>query len=244
MTGRISKLLYIALSQVGVKEEGRNNVPYNTWYYGRPVCDSAGTGAYAWCAVFLAWCGWKAGLSAAIPKENNVRDLTAHYSGCGRYFQRDEHLPDSGDIVFFRGSAGRHMGFAVATDGNRLLTVEGNTGDAVGLRQYALNDPYIVGYARPDYERVALNADNDTEKEVLSLPTLKKGAQGEAVRALQIRLLYEGYDLGRTGAQSDGADGDFGEKTRLAVVAYQKKQGLSADGIAGVQTLAKLYGLT
>ncbi len=241
---RMSKLLYVALSQVGVKENGSNNVLYNTWYYGREVCDSAGTGAYAWCVVFLSWCAYKAGVSVAIPKENNVGNMISHYQKLGRYYQRDEHVPEAGDLIFFRTSAGRHIGLVLATDGNRVATVEGNTSDAVRLRDYSLSDGTIIGWGVPDYEVCAEESVETSGKEGLVLMELKNGDRGEAVRSLQIRLLYEGYDLGSYGDKKDGADGQFGAKTRAAVLDYQKKQGLTADGIAGVQTLSRLYGLS
>ena len=63
---------------------------------------------------------------------------------------------------------------------------------------------------------------------------LSKGSEGEDVRALQLRLLELGYDPG-------DADGKFGSGTREAVKAFQKRNGLSVDGIAGKQTQTVLY---
>lgn len=58
-------------------------------------------------------------------------------------------------------------------------------------------------------------------------PVLKMGDTGEEVKVLQ-------RALGLT------ADGDFGPMTKAAVVAFQKKKGLFADGIVGRNTWAKL----
>ncbi len=63
---------------------------------------------------------------------------------------------------------------------------------------------------------------------------LSKGSEGEDVRALQLRLLELGYEPG-------DADGKFGSGTREAVKAFQKRNGLSVDGIAGKQTQTLLY---
>ena len=68
-------------------------------------------------------------------------------------------------------------------------------------------------------------------------PVLRKGSRGEAVQALQERLMELGYDLG-----SCGADGIFGRKTRAAVRAFQRDCGIRADGIAGPVTWGELYG--
>jgi hypothetical protein len=55
---------------------------------------------------------------------------------------------------------------------------------------------------------------------------------GKDVRALQLALLDEGIEV--------SSDGVFGSNTRDAVIAYQKKNGLTPDGIAGPATSAKL----
>lgn len=57
---------------------------------------------------------------------------------------------------------------------------------------------------------------------------------GEVVRWVQKRLTEMGIDCG-------GVDGYFGSKTRTAVIQFQKKNGLSADGIAGYNTLTRLF---
>ncbi len=73
---------------------------------------------------------------------------------------------------------------------------------------------------------VAANKENSTE-------TLRVGAVSDAVRDMQNRLITLGYLSGK-------ADGKFGVQTSLALIAFQKANGLAADGIAGVKTLAKL----
>ncbi len=62
---------------------------------------------------------------------------------------------------------------------------------------------------------------------------LKIGDRGEAVKAMQQRLLQLRY-------LSGPADGIFGPATFLAVKSFQSKNSLSADGVAGPLTLAKL----
>lgn len=66
-------------------------------------------------------------------------------------------------------------------------------------------------------------------------PTLKKGSKGDLVKQLQEQLISLGYDLGKW-----GADGDFGSATLAAVKAFQKANGLTADGVVGVSTWEKL----
>ena len=63
---------------------------------------------------------------------------------------------------------------------------------------------------------------------------LKPGDKNDSVKAMQTRLIQLGYLTG-------SADGDFGDNTRAAVRAFQTAAKLTADGIAGPQTLSALY---
>ena len=60
---------------------------------------------------------------------------------------------------------------------------------------------------------------------------LKKGMSGNDVRELQLNLLKLGYALPKY-----GADGGYGMETVEAVKAFQKKNGLEADGVYGSNT--------
>lgn len=70
----------------------------------------------------------------------------------------------------------------------------------------------------------------------MEFKNLKKGSRGEQVKALQILLNGRGYSCG-------SIDGNFGLKTDAALRKYQKAKGLTADGIAGKKTMAKLLGV-
>ena len=68
---------------------------------------------------------------------------------------------------------------------------------------------------------------------VVGRPMVSHGSRGDAVRKLQELLNALGYDCG-------SVDGIFGSKTKAAVLAFQKANGLGADGIVGPLTWAKL----
>lgn len=63
-------------------------------------------------------------------------------------------------------------------------------------------------------------------------PTVYYGSYGETVKQLQQALNQVGYSL--------DVDGGFGEKTRAAVLDYQRKNGLRVDGVAGSETMGSL----
>lgn len=58
----------------------------------------------------------------------------------------------------------------------------------------------------------------------------KNGSRGEEVRKIQTKLKNWGYYNGTV-------DGVYGWQTENAVRSFQKKNGLTADGVAGVKTL-------
>lgn len=65
--------------------------------------------------------------------------------------------------------------------------------------------------------------------------TVAWGSKGDAVRQVQQKLIQYGYLSGT-------ADGVFGQKTYDAVVWFQRKNGLSVDGVVGKRT-AEALGL-
>ena len=73
--------------------------------------------------------------------------------------------------------------------------------------------------------------------EAATYKTLKKGSRGADVKKMQTALKNNGY-------YTLAIDGIFGKGTLAAVKAYQKANGLKVDGIAGPQTLGKLYSST
>ncbi len=63
--------------------------------------------------------------------------------------------------------------------------------------------------------------------------TLKQGSRGETVKKIQQKLKRWGYYTG-------AVDGIFGAQTRKAVIYFQRKNGLTPDGIVGNKTLNAL----
>lgn len=63
--------------------------------------------------------------------------------------------------------------------------------------------------------------------------TLKQGSTGQQVKTMQQKLKNWGYYTG-------AVDGIFGKQTKNAVIYFQKKNGLVADGIVGTKTLKAL----
>ena len=81
-----------------------------------------------------------------------------------------------------------------------------------------------------------LNSSNPVKGSGTNSDVLREGSQGESVIKLQERLIALNYNCGTT-----GADGKFGRNTTLAVIKFQKINGLTPDGLAGPKTLSSLY---
>lgn len=80
-----------------------------------------------------------------------------------------------------------------------------------------------------------------SDAEVADAAVLKQGSTGDTVKTMQQKLINWGYLSGK-------ADGIFGSKTKAAVIYFQRRNGLTQDGIVGAKTAAamglKLTGST
>ncbi|MDD2428735.1 MAG: peptidoglycan-binding domain-containing protein [Eubacteriales bacterium] len=65
--------------------------------------------------------------------------------------------------------------------------------------------------------------------------SLRKGDKKDEVRSMQQRLIELGY------LKQGDADGSFGKGTKAAVQEFQKNNGLAPDGVAGRETLTKMF---
>ena len=76
---------------------------------------------------------------------------------------------------------------------------------------------------------------HNSQKNCFGTNALQFGCFGRYVKNLQLALKTLGYF-------SATIDGDFGTLTKNAVIGYQSANGLARDGIAGTNTLTKLWG--
>ena len=67
-------------------------------------------------------------------------------------------------------------------------------------------------------------------------PVMRTGSKGQEVKDLQTRLSALGFYSGEI-------DGEFGPGTKEAVTAFQKTNGLEADGIVGEETRELLFSV-
>lgn len=110
---------------------------------------------------------------------------------------------------------------------------------AAGLFVFGVTSAHAAPYqkAQSDGTYAAGNVRTDAEEEAAeTAAVLRRGSTGGEVKEVQRRLKKWGY-------YSGSVDGIFGSGTRAAVIAFQKKNGLTADGVVGKATY-KALGMT
>ena len=140
--GRVP-LLYDFYENQDLAKQQVGNVggyPYWSWY--------GFNSRVEWCACFVSWCYNRAGVSE--PKFAACQSQgVPWFQSRGQWGARGYENIAPGDAIFFDwdldGSAD-HVGIVIGTDGSRVYTVEGNSGDACKIKSYDLNYQCIKGY--------------------------------------------------------------------------------------------------
>lgn len=137
-------------------------------------------------------------------------------------------LPNEAGIFVFTMNNGSMTHTAVTIGNGQTVDARGH---AYGVVRRDLSSASYTHWARLAIDYEASDSSENASGGEETRKTLRMGASGDEVRALQSRLLALGYSLG-----SYGADGKFGRATRTAVKAFQQDHALTADGIAGPAT--------
>lgn len=252
ITKAINAVINIALAEVGYLEKATNanlddktaNAGSNNYtkywrdiypaYQGQP-----------WCACFVTWVFVIAFGKAMAQK------LLKHYPYVYCPTMADLFTlnanPKVGDIVIFKhNGVFTHTGIVIKVSGDQFWTVEGNTsggstiianGGAVCKKTYFNSNLPGTKFITPDYSKVQeiKNKGNDTPS-ISASSILKMGSNGSAVKTLQ-------KNLNTLIKAKLTVDGEFGTATYNAVIKFQTKYKLTADGIVGENTQKKINSL-
>ena len=197
-------------------------------YYSGTVDSTFGSGTYAAVRAFQK----KYNLTAdGVAGSETLKKLDSAYKNADSDKDDDSlRMGDSGSAVKDLQTKLKKLGYY---DGTVDSTFGSGTYAAVKAfqKKYNLTADGVAGSETlKKLDSAYKNADSNTSTDDDSL---RKGATGTAVKTLQTNLKKLGF-------YTAYVDGSFGSTTESAVKAFQKKYGLTADGVAGSATLKKI----
>ena len=195
-------------------------------YYSGTVDSTFGSGTYAAVKAFQK----KYNLTAdGVAGSETLKKLDSAYKNA------DSDKDDDSLRKGATGSAVKDLQTKLKKLGFYNAYVDGSYGDTTVAAVKAFQKKYNLtadGVAGSEtlkkLDTAYKNADSDKDD-----GSLRKGATGSAVKNLQTKLKKLGF-------YNASIDGDYGDTTVAAVKAFQKKYNLTADGVAGSETLKKL----
>ena len=195
-------------------------------YYSGTVDSTFGSGTYAAVRAFQK----KYNLTAdGVAGSETLKKLDSVYKNADSDKDDDSlRMGDSGSAVKDLQTKLKKLGYY---DGTVDSTFGSGTYAAVKAfqKKYNLTADGVAGSETlKKLDSAYKNADSDKDDD-----SLRKGATGSAVKNLQTKLKKLGF-------YNASIDGDYGDTTVAAVKAFQKKYNLTADGVAGSETLKKL----
>ena len=195
-------------------------------YYDGTVDSTFGSGTYAAVRAFQK----KYNLTAdGVAGSETLKKLDSAYKNANSAKDDDSlRMGDSGSAVKDLQTKLKKLGYY---DGTVDSTFGSGTYAAVRAfqKKYNLTADGVAGSETlKKLDSAYKNADSDKDD-----GSLRKGATGSAVKNLQTKLKKLGF-------YNASIDGDYGDTTVAAVKAFQKKYNLTADGVAGSETLKKL----
>ena len=241
----VTALLEVASEEVGYTED-HGRTKYGEW---------AGDPAAQWCAEFVCWCvdqvdqrtgtsllrsvypyytssntgkNWFIKAGRYVVRKGRVEGWGYEWlKGSDSFIKSGDYIPQPGDWVFFNWGGGtdtEHVAMVEYCTRDRLgkvtiHVIEGNNPSSVQRNEYDLNSGSILGYG--------------TVHDVADI-TMTFGCLGEKVYTLQEKLAYLGY------LDPSLVTGRYGDGTVEAVRAYQETHKLKVNGIANLQTQARL----
>jgi membrane-bound lytic murein transglycosylase B len=176
-------------------------------------------------ANFLAHSGWQTGqpwgAEVRLPEgfdagraDDAIRQTSAQWAAEGVQTLDGTPLPDIADGAIFQPAGVRGPAFLVGPNFRTLLRYNNSTSYALAvslLAQRIAGGPGVQG----------------------AWPRDEQALSREQVKTLQTALGAHGFDAG-------AADGQMGPATRQALRAWQRSQGLPADGFPTLDQLARL----
>lgn len=144
-------ILEIAEREVGNNEANGTHAKYLSYLGFSP--------STAWCAAFVSWCANEAGIDeTVIPRTAAVSSFLDYFKKAGTFRElASGYTPSPGDLIIWKAKGRSHIGIVKEynQEANTLITVEGNSSNAVRVNTYQysnLEAQGVVGFANPTQE--------------------------------------------------------------------------------------------
>lgn len=209
----------------------------------------------AWCATTVSFAFIAAGLAG---KEGSGALFQCVECSCpkmiekakkqGIWVENDNYTPKAGDVIMYdwqdsgigdnKGTSD-HTGIVMKVADGYIYVIEGNKNDAIGVRQIKIGGKGIRGFICPKYEEKKAVPKQTKKAYTGVLPKLPprgyyKLGDGMTVlkdRRADIQRLQKAVNWAIGSALI--IDGEYGEKTRKAVLKLQKAHKLTPNGCYG-----------
>ncbi|WP_063813519.1 peptidoglycan-binding protein [Herbidospora daliensis] len=231
-------LLDVLRGELGYRERPDGSTKFAEWWSDRHNKPAVWRRA-AWCDMFISWGAARVGLTDVVGDSAWTPGHAAWFAA------RDQWglVPRVGAVVFFDWAGTKnipaidHVGVVEAVRGSTIVTIEGNTLNAVMRRERSMST--IAGFGYPAYLNLpaaaAKPSSNWTEDLVKTFPLIKPGAKGWDVKTVAGLLAARDYAI------PEGVDDTVYSPPFVArVKEFQRAAGLKEDGEVGPKTLAKL----
>ena len=128
--------------------------------------------SYDWCAATITANAIRQDMTDIYAKECSCTMQIRQWQRMGRWVERDDYVPQTGDIIYYAWDANGsgdwtssvdHVGAVVSCEGGYITAIEGNYKNNISRRRIPINYKFIRGFAVPDYASLATKEDTDMD---------------------------------------------------------------------------------
>ena len=155
--------------------------------------------SYDWCAATITANAIRQDMADIFAKECSCTLQIRQWQKMGRWVERDDYVPQTGDIIYYAwdatgsgdwASSVDHVGAVVSCEGGYITAIEGNYKKNVSRRRIPINYKFIRGFAVPDYASLATEEKDDMVR-YRKIEDIPKGYRAETQELID--LGFNGY---------------------------------------------------
>lgn len=155
--------------------------------------------SYDWCAATITANAIRQDMTGIFAKECSCTMQIRQWQQMGRWVERDDYAPQTGDIIYYAWDATGsgdwtdsvdHVGAVVSCEGGYITAIEGNYKNNISRRRIPVNYKFIRGFAVPDYASLATEEEDDMVR-YRTIDEIPEGYRAETKELID--LGFRGY---------------------------------------------------